>query len=75
MEPENHVASLCALVQRMVEESGNSAGFDPQAWLERWMVEEVPALGSRQPADVLNEPGGFERVRTILMGMQSGVYF
>lgn len=75
MQSDDRVASLYAVVQRIVEESGNSTGFDVQGWLDRWMTEEVPALGSRRPADLLKEPGGFERVRTVLMGMQSGAYF
>lgn len=75
MDSEDDLASLCAVVQRMVEESGTSAGFDARAWLERWMTEEVPALGPKRPIDVLQEPGGFERVQTILKGMQSGAYF
>jgi len=75
MDSENDFAALCAVVQRMVDESGTSTRFDARAWLERWMTEEVPALGSKRPIDVLKEPGGLERIQTILKGMQSGAYF
>jgi len=75
MDSENYFAALCAVVQRMVGESGTPAGFDARAWLDHWMTEEVPALGFKRPADLLKEPGGFDRVQTILKGMQSGAYF
>lgn len=74
MDPQDDLASLCALVQRMVEESGNPEGFDARAWLEHWMSQEIPALGFRRPADLLKEPAGFDHVETTLRRMQSGAY-
>jgi hypothetical protein len=75
MDSEDDFAHLCAVVHRMVDESGTPTGFDARAWLERWMTEEVPALGFKRPMEVLKEPSGFERIQTILKGMQSGAYF
>ncbi|TWO68087.1 DUF2384 domain-containing protein [Caenimonas sedimenti] len=75
MDSAEAIAPLVSVVQRVVEESGSPAGFDAESWLARWMSEEVPALGFKRPVDLLNEPGGFERIRTTLMAMQSGAYF
>lgn len=75
MNTEHDLAPLYELVHPMGKESGLPAGFNVREWLERWMSQEVPALGSRRPIDVLKEPGGFEQVRSILLGMQGGAYF
>lgn len=74
MALQEDIISLAALVQRMVEESGNPIGFDSQAWLEDWLASLVPALGNRRLLDFLNEPGGVEVVRSILLRAQDGVY-
>lgn len=74
MTLQEDIVSLSALVQRMVEESGDPIGFDSQAWLEDWLVSPVPALGNRRPLDFLNEPGGVEVVRSIFLRAQDGGY-
>lgn len=71
---EDHIAILTMLVWRMIDESGESAGFDVQAWLDHWLVGVVPALGDRRPLDVLHEPGGLEVVSTLLLRTRSGAY-
>lgn len=65
---------LTALVERMVGESGESAGFDARTWLDHWLGDAVPALGNRTPLDVLKEPGGLEVVRSLLLRSQSGAF-
>lgn len=74
MPLQEDIVSLSALVQRMVEESGDPIGFDSQAWLQDWLVSPVPALGNRRPLDFLNEPGGVEVVRSILLRAQDCGY-
>lgn len=65
---------LTALVERMVGESGEPAGFDARTWLDHWLREAVPALGDRTPLNVLNEPGGLEVVRCLLLRSQSDAF-
>lgn len=71
---EDDIATLTALVQRMVDESGEPAGFDARAWLDQWLLEVAPALGHRRPLDVLSEPGGLDLVHNFLQRAQSGAY-
>jgi len=72
--PEDDIAALTALVQRMVEESGAPVGFDSRAWLDQWLLELAPAIGHRRPLDVLSEPGGLDLVRSYLLRAQSGAF-
>ena len=65
---------LTALVERMVGESGEPAGFDARTWLDHWLGEAVPALGDRTPLDVLKEPGSLEVVCCLLLRSQSGAF-
>lgn len=65
---------LTALVERMVGESGEPAGFDARTWLDHWLREAVPALGDRTPLDVLKEPGSLEVVCCLLLRSQSGAF-
>lgn len=74
MALEDDIATLTVLVQGMVAESGEKAGFDARAWLDHWLTRVVPALGSRRPIDVLNEPDGLEVVKSLLLRSQSGAY-
>lgn len=74
MPLEQDIAVLATLVQRMAEESGRAQDFDSRAWLDQWLVEFVPALENRRPLDALDEPGGLESVRSVLLRMQSGAY-
>lgn len=68
------IITLTALVERMVGESGEPAGFDARTWLDHWLREAVPALGDRTPLDVLKEPGGLEVVCCLLLRSQSGAF-
>ena len=71
---EDVITILAVLVERMVGESGEPAGFDARTWLDHWLREAVPALGDRTPLDVLKEPGGLEVVRSLLLRSQSGAF-
>ena len=63
---------LLARVVQMVRESGDPQGFDAHAWLSAWLQTCVPALGWARPAEILEQPGGFDRVLALLLRMQSG---
>ena len=71
---EDDIATLTALIQSLVDESGEPLGFDARAWLDQWLLELAPALGHRRPLDVLSEPGGLDLVRNFLQRAQSGAY-
>ena len=47
---------------------------DADAWLDHWLAGVVPALGDRRPLDVLNEPGGLEVLRSLLLQAQYGAF-
>ncbi|MGN8006207.1 antitoxin Xre/MbcA/ParS toxin-binding domain-containing protein [Acidovorax sp. 22279] len=74
MALEDDIATLTVLGQGMLAESGEQAGFDARALLDRWLTGVVPALGSRRPIDVLIEPDGLEVVKSLLLRTQSGAY-
>lgn len=73
-EHEHAFQQLLELVQQLVRESGDPRGFDAAAWLMAWMQQPNPALGHVTPAAFLERPQGFERVRVLLLRMQSGAY-
>jgi len=64
------VGQLAAIVQ----ESGNSEGFDAAAWMSRWLNEPVPALGGARPIDLMDTMEGQALVSTTLGQLQSGAY-
>lgn len=68
------VSALAALVQRVVDESGDPVGFDALAWTTRWLHRPVPALGGACPVEYMATPEGRALVETLLMRMQSGAY-
>ena len=72
MALEDDIATITVLVQGMVAEPGEQAGFDARAWLDHWLTGVVPALGNRRPTDVFHEPDGLEIVRSLLVRAQSG---
>lgn len=68
------VSALAVLVKRIVDESGDSAGFDPMAWVSRWVQHPSPALGGKCPAAFMATPDGRAQVEALIMRMQSGAY-
>jgi putative toxin-antitoxin system antitoxin component (TIGR02293 family) len=68
------VYCLIATVDRMVQESGNSDGFNPATWLADWINHPVPTLGDRLPAELLGTREGQQLVWSLLRKMQSGAY-
>lgn len=37
---------LISTARRMVAESGDPASFDAELWIDRWLSESLPALGT-----------------------------
>lgn len=74
MPSDTDIAELELIVTLIVRESGHPEGFDAKRWLDRWLTDPLPATGGRRPVDVLDDPGGLELLRTVLLRMQSGAY-
>lgn len=68
------VEMLIGLVQTMVEQSGDPAGFDAARWLAGWLISPVPALAGETPASYLDTFEGQKLVANLLATMQSGAY-
>lgn len=69
---DSEFEQLVHVVQQLVAGSNDAQNFDARSWLQRWISEPLPALGNATPQEVLNRPGGFDRVCTLLRRMQSG---
>lgn len=67
-------AKLVEQVQVMVEQSGDTTGFDAAKWVARWMEEPSPALGGNRPAAYMDNVEGQELVFNLVARMQSGAY-
>ena len=74
MRVEDSVRQLQGLVDRIVAESGNPSGFDSARWVSEWIEKPNAALGGRLPREFFEEAGGLERVRSLLVRMQSGAF-
>lgn len=68
------IGEIIGLVQTMVEQSGDPAGFDAAAWVAHWLESPLPALGGRLPAQYLNTRTGQELILDVLRRAQSGAY-
>jgi putative toxin-antitoxin system antitoxin component (TIGR02293 family) len=68
------VETLIGTVQKMVEQSGDPAGFDAAQWLSAWLTSPVPALGGATPASYLDTFEGQKMVGELLAMSQSGAY-
>ena len=66
------VENLIAMVQTMVEESGDPTGFDAARWVSEWLTEPLPALGGETPASYLDTFEGQKLVANLLAMIQSG---
>lgn len=68
------VAKLVGQLEAIVEESGDPTGFDAKAWISRWLLEPLPALGNDRPLDLLDTMEGQALVSSALAQVQSGAY-
>lgn len=69
-----HVVALAAVVQRIVEGSGDPVGFDAHAWTSDWLQTSLPALGGSRPAEYMGRLEGRTHVATLILRIQSGAY-
>jgi uncharacterized protein (DUF2384 family) len=74
LERRRAVKMLIAQVQTMVEESGNSNGFDAARWVQEWLQKPLPALGGKRPVEYMSTQEGRELVGRLLAMAQSGAY-
>lgn len=68
------MSALINLVQTMVDQSGEPAGFDAARWVSAWLVKPLPALGGKTPASYMDTFEGQKLVADLLAMSQSGAY-
>lgn len=68
------LGTLINLVQTMVEQSGEPAGFDAARWVSTWLAKPLPALGGKTPASYMDTFEGQKLVTDLLAMSQSGAY-
>jgi putative toxin-antitoxin system antitoxin component (TIGR02293 family) len=68
------VQELIDMVQAMVEESGEPAGFDAARWVANWLTQPLPALAGDTPASYMDTFEGQKLVAELLAMSQSGAY-
>jgi uncharacterized protein (DUF2384 family) len=66
--------SLVDQVKLIVRESGCPDGFSASKWVNEWINSPVPALGGRQPAELIETLDGQEVVSGLVARMQSGAF-
>ena len=65
---------LLGQVQRIIDESGDPAGFDAKAWLTEWLDRPLPAFGGAKPRELMATVEGQQLVSQAIAQMQSGAY-
>jgi uncharacterized protein (DUF2384 family) len=73
VEPQ-YIAALAAVVQRIVNESGDPTGFDALEWTRDWLHASVPALGGARPIEYMGTPDGRALIESLILQIQSGAY-
>ena len=68
------VEILIAMVQAMVERSGDPAGFDAARWAADWLSKPLPALAGATPASYMDTFEGQNMIRELLAMSESGAY-
>jgi putative toxin-antitoxin system antitoxin component (TIGR02293 family) len=68
------IESLIGLVQAMVDQSGDPAGFDAARWVAQWLNKPLPALAGATPASYMDTFEGQKLVAELLSMAQSGAY-
>ncbi|KQU51009.1 hypothetical protein ASG72_14500 [Bosea sp. Leaf344] len=68
------LAKLVGQLEAMLEDAGQSEGFDAPSWMSRWLREPLPALGGGKPIDLLDTMEGQALVSRALSQIQSGAY-
>ncbi|MBN1960482.1 MAG: DUF2384 domain-containing protein [Deltaproteobacteria bacterium] len=68
------IIKLIGQVQTMVNQSGESKGFNAAKWVANWINEPLSALGGKRPSDYMDTIEGQELVANLLARIQSGAY-
>lgn len=68
------VEFLIGMVQTMVEQSGDPAGFDAARWVSDWLSKPLPALAGATPASYMDTFEGQKLVAELLSMSQSAAY-
>ena len=68
------IETLIGMVQAMVEQSGDPAGFDAARWVSDWLSKPLPALAGATPASYMDTFEGQKLVAELLSMTQSGAY-
>ena len=62
---------LVTLLETMIDTEPN---YDLEGWARLWLTEELYSLGGERPLDLIDAPGGLERLERALQMMSSGAY-
>lgn len=73
-EPVVGMAKLIGQVQAIVQQSGDSEGFDAARWFAQWLDQPLPALGDSKPAEYMDTAEGRELLSNLIAHTQSGAY-
>lgn len=64
---------LISTACRFVAESGDTSSFDAASWVDKWLNETVPALGTN-PREHILAGRDCDVLTTLLLRMQSGSF-
>jgi putative toxin-antitoxin system antitoxin component (TIGR02293 family) len=68
------IARLVGLVEKIVAQSGEPAGFNAARWTAAWLEGPNNALGGKTPGDFMDTADGRALVAGLVAQMQSGAY-
>lgn len=68
------ILGLARLVGQVQSMASSDDSFDASAWLAKWLLEPVPALGGQMPVDLLDTMEGQGLISNLIAQMQSGAY-
>lgn len=70
------LASLRVMAEQIRREctSDEAESFDAEGWLQEWLIRPQPALGGRQPGEILDTEEGLNAVLRLLGASLSGAY-
>ena len=62
---------LVTLLETLIDTEPN---YDLEGWARLWLTEELYSLGGERPLDLIDVPGGLERLERALQMMCWGAY-
>lgn len=72
--PAQIEAVKCEIHTQLEAQGDTAPGFDIDLWLQDWLRRPQPALGGRQPADLLSTEAGIASVSRVLGSILGGAY-